>query len=83
MLKNSHRDGGLNYTRHLVSVQTDYAVDKILRQHSEVKSNLTILDAGAGAGYMSVHLHRRMGCVEPICPNVSFTTCCMQYLYWV
>jgi 2-polyprenyl-3-methyl-5-hydroxy-6-metoxy-1,4-benzoquinol methylase len=50
-LKNSAKDTGMSYTKRLVKVQTDYTLDKVLRQHEG--KNLTVLDAGAGGGYMS------------------------------
>jgi hypothetical protein len=51
-LKNGAMDRGLGYTKDLVELQTGYTVDKVLRQHAG--KNLSIVDAGAGGGYMSV-----------------------------
>ena len=53
-LKNGDKDVGFKYTREMTTVQTDYAVDKITRTHPEAAQALSVLDAGAGGGYMGV-----------------------------
>lgn len=58
-LRNSERDGGFQETRCYVPAQAEYARDKVLRQHEAKQQDgksISVLDAGAGGGYMGAIL---------------------------
>jgi 2-polyprenyl-3-methyl-5-hydroxy-6-metoxy-1,4-benzoquinol methylase len=55
-LRRSQRDTGFAHSLELVRLQTDYTVDKVSRVLAEKVQSLTVLDAGAGAGFMGAQL---------------------------